>query len=86
MSLPQASATLAADSASPQGIIQYRRVGRRHVADDIAGHDFKMQVAMAPARINRMRGIVIIDPVVHDCLRSGYKTGSGRGTGMLVMR
>ena len=47
------------------GIIQHHRIGRGDVADDVPGDDLEMQVAMQPARIDRMRGIVIIDPVFH---------------------
>ena len=45
----------------------------------------EMQVAMQLARIDRMRGIVIVDPVVHG---AGVRQnrGSGAGTGGYVMR
>ena len=53
------------------GIIQHHRVGRGDVADDIPRDELEMQVAMQLARIDRMRGIVIIDPVVHGRKGSG---------------
>jgi hypothetical protein len=40
---------------------------------------------VVPARIDRMRRIVIVDPVVHGRERSG-KTGFLPGTGGYVMR
>jgi len=66
------------------GIVQHHRVGRGDVADDVPRNDLEMQVAMQLARIDRMRGIVIVDPFIHSA--ASGKTGFQRGTGDLVMR
>ena len=60
------------------GIVQHDRVGRGDVADDVARDDLEMQVAMQLARINRMRGIVIVDPFVH---ARGVRQNGGSGAG-----
>ncbi len=47
------------------GIIEHHGVRRGDVAGYILGDDLEMQVAMQLARVDRMGGIVIVDPVVH---------------------
>ena len=61
------------------GIVQHHGVLRRDVADDVLGDQLEMQVAVQLAGINRMRGIVIIDPVVHcgrDPAKPGFRCGN----------
>ena len=47
------------------GIVQHDGVLRADVADDVLRDQLEMHLAMQLADVNRMCGIVIIDPVVH---------------------
>ena len=58
------------------GIVQHGRLGRGDVADDVPRDDLEVQVAMQLAHIDRMRRVVIIDPIVHGIPPSGSYVGT----------
>ena len=74
----------------PTALRRRHSPARRHqggdVADDVARDDLEMQVAMQLARIDRMRGIVIVDPFVHGASsgKTGFRHGNRPGSDALA--